>query len=182
MDTAEYAAHDALGLAALVRASEVSATELAAAAQRAHEETHARLNAVVEVYDDAVEAAAEAGRDAPFAGVPFLIKDYGEHFARRTVEYGSRLCSGLVAEEDDTYGALVKATGVTLVGRSNTPELSMSGSTENVLYGATSNPWRDGWSASGSSGGAAAAVAAGVVPIAHASDIGGSIRGPAAWC
>ena len=114
--------------------------------------------------------------------MPFLTKDVSLHFAGRKFEYGSRLCQGRVAPKDDFYAELIYASGVNLIGRSNTPEFSMALCADNLLYGATSNPWRKGYSTSGSSGGAAAAVAAGIVPIAHGSDMGGSIRGPAAWC
>ncbi|MSP82287.1 MAG: amidase [Alphaproteobacteria bacterium] len=180
MDIADYVRHDGLGLAELVRKREVSPQELVRTARRAIAIANPTINAVVETYDDAPDGRPP--RKGPFRGVPFLIKDVGQHFGGRRMENGSRLCRGFTVAADSNFARMVTATGVTLVGRSNTPEFSMALSAENLLYGATSNPWKLGASASGSSGGAAAAVAAGMVPIAHGSDMGGSIRGPAAWC
>ena len=183
MDLDDYATQDGLGLAGLIAAGEVSAEEVARAAMAAIAAVDPALGAVVETYDDAVGNAA-AGRlgDGPFRGVPFLIKDVGQHFAGRRSESASRLVQGLVVERDSHFATLVRASGVNLVGRSNTPEFSMALCAENLLHGNTTTPWKAGHSTSGSSGGAAAAVAAGLVPLAHGSDMGGSIRGPAAWC
>jgi amidase len=181
MRAVEYAGYDGTGLADLVLRREVSPGELASAALEAHELTHARLGAVVEVYDDAASLPSPPA-GARFGGVPFLIKDEGPEFAGRLCEMGSRLCAGYVGEQDSAFGAMVKRAGFTLLGRTNTPEFSMAMSAQNRLHGATSNPWAPGFSTGGSSGGAAAAVAAGVVPVAHSSDIGGSTRGPAGWC
>lgn len=179
----DYAAQDGLGLAALIAKGEVSAEEVTRAALEAIATVDPALGAVVEVYDDALDNAA-AGRlsEGPFRGVPFLIKDVGQHFAGRRSEYASRLAAGMTAPADSHFGALVRASGVSLVGRSNTPEFSMALCAENLHHGSTTTPWKAGHSTSGSSGGAAAAVAAGLVPLAHGSDMGGSIRGPAAWC
>jgi len=183
MKLAEYAAYDALGLAQLVKRKEVTPRELAETAALAIEAVNPELQAVVEVYDDRVAAldAKTLGR-GPFRGVPFLIKDVGPHLAGRKTEFCSRLCQGMVGEADSNFARLLKASGVNILGRTNTPEFSMASSAENLLYGSTSTPWKKGYSASGSTGGGAAAVAAGAVPMAHGSDIGGSIRGPAAWC
>ena len=179
----EYASHDGIGLADLVQRREVSPREVARTALAAIEAVDGDLKAVVEVYHDQLDDLDERtlGR-GPFRGVPFLIKDVGRHFAGRRMELGSRLCQGYVVKKNSFYGRLIKETGVTLAGRSSTPEFSMALCAETLLFGNTSNPWKRGYSTSGSSGGAAAAVAAGIVPIAHASDMGGSIRGPAAWC
>jgi amidase len=138
---------------------------------------------VIEVYADRIAGLdpKTLGR-GPFRGVPFLIKDVGPHLKGRKTEFCSRLCQGMVGEVDSNFATLLKASGVNILGRTNTPEFSMASSSENLLYGKTSTPWKLGYSASGSTGGGAAAVAAGVVPMAHGSDIGGSIRGPAAWC
>lgn len=182
MNPVEYASYDALGLADLIARKEISIAEVTAAARAAHEAVNPTLNAVIEVYEDRLANPAQGLGDGPFRGVPFLTKDVSLHFAGRKFEYGSRLCQGRVAPKDDFYAELIYASGVNLIGRSNTPEFSMALCADNLLYGATSNPWRKGYSTSGSSGGAAAAVAAGIVPIAHGSDMGGSIRGPAAWC
>ncbi len=182
MDPLEYARRDGLALADLIARAQVSAAEVAAAALAAHEITNSQLGAVIEVYDQAGDPSAGDSSQAPFAGVPFLIKDVGPEFAGRRLEHGSRLCEGYVGERDSSYARLILEAGFNLIGRTNTPEFSMAMSAQNKLYGATENPWMPGFSTAGSSGGAGAAVAAGVVPIAHASDIGGSTRGPAAWC
>ncbi len=182
MNAVEYTDYDGLGLAGLVTRGEVSPQDLAAAALEAHAATHAEVGAVIEIYEDARSRPLEALGGGPFRGVPFLIKDIGPHFAGLRTEMGSRLCEGLKGDRDDAFGQLVRASGVNLLGRTNTPEFSMAACADNLLYGATSNPWRRGYSTNGSSGGSAAAVAAGIVPMAHSSDIGGSTRGPAAWC
>ncbi len=183
MKLSEYAACDAHDLAALVRTKQVSAHELALTAAAAIGKTNPTLKAVIEVYDDQLEErAAKALPDGPFRGVPFLIKDVGGHLKGRRIEFGSWLCQGMLGEIDTNFATLLKSSGLNILGRSNTPEFSMASSSENRLYGATTTPWKNGYSACGSSGGAAAAVAAGIVPLAHGSDIGGSIRGPAAWC
>ncbi len=183
MNLKEYASYDGLGLADLVTRNEVSPTELAQTAQDAVDAIDGRVKAVVEVYDDRISKLDETTLgDGPFRGVPFLIKDVGGHEKGRKIEFGSRLCEGMVAEFDTNLIKLLRAAGVNVLGRSNAPEYSIAASAENLLYGNTSTPWQEGYSAGGSSGGAAAAVAAGIVPLAHGSDIGGSIRIPAAWC
>jgi amidase len=176
----EYVSHDAVGIVELIETGEVSALEVTDAALAALKAVNPTLNAVVEVYDDARDVTKS--RPGPFHGVPYLTKDVGRHFKGRKAESGSRLCEGSIVETNDYFAELVYESGVNLIGRSNVPEFSMALCADNLLYGATSNPWRKGYSTSGSSGGAAAAVAAGIVPIAHASDMGGSTRGPAAWC
>src|SRR5439155_15117941 len=100
----------------------------------------------------------------------------------RTLEFGSRLCRGMVAQHDTHLCELFKASGLNILGRSAAPEYSMSGTTESALHGNTSTPWKQGHSAGGSTGGGMAAVIAGMVPIAHGSDIAGSIRVPASFC
>lgn len=183
MTPMEMAAQDGLGLAKLIATKQASLQEVADATRAAIDLVNPELNAVVEVYEENLRAVPEASLGkGPFRGVPFLIKDVTLHFKGRKVEYGSRLCRGMTATADDFYAEMIHASGVNLVGRSNTPEFSMALCADNLLYGATSNPWKKGYSTNGSSGGAAAAVAAGMVPIAHGSDMGGSIRGPASWC
>ena len=179
----EYARFDALGLAKLVRDGQVTPTELALLAARAIDAIDGEVNAVVETYPDRIESLDERSLgDGPFRGVPFLMKDVYGHEGGRLIEFGSRLCRGMRAERDSAYCALVKAAGVNVLGRSAAPEYSMAGTTETALYGNTSTPWRKGYSAGGSSGGAMAAVIAGIVPIAQGTDIAGSIRIPAAMC
>ncbi|MFO1330712.1 MAG: amidase [Rubrivivax sp.] len=183
MQLHEYARHDALGLADLVARREVSATELARTAMRAIEALNPKLGAVVETYADRIDGLDESTLgDGPFRGVPFLMKDVFGHEAGRRIEFGSRLCAGMVAEVDSVYCTLVKASGVNIIGRSAAPEYSMAGTTETTLYGHTSTPWRQGYCAGGSTGGGAAAVASGLVPIAQGTDIAGSIRMPASFC
>ncbi len=182
MKLSEYAAYDGLGLADLVARKEVSPKELSQTARTAIDTLNPKLNAIVEIYEDRVGIGGGDLGPGPFHGVPFLIKDVGPHLKGRKTEFCSRLCQGLVGEVDSNFATLLKAAGVNIMGRTNTPEFSMASSSENLLYGNTSTPWKLGHSANGSTGGGASAVAAGIVPIAHGSDIGGSIRGPAAWC
>jgi amidase len=183
MKPAEYAAQDGLGLAELIASRQVSIGEVARAARGAIAAINPEVRALIELYEENLVTPDETALgQGPFRGVPFAIKDVGEHFGGRRLENGSRLCAGMVVAEDDSFARLVKASGVNLVARSNTPEYSMALSAVNLLHGATSNPWKKDFSTSGSSGGAAAAVASGMLPIAHASDMGGSTRGPAAWC
>ena len=179
----EYAAHDAIGLAELVSTKQVTPKELAETAARAIESVNPSINAVVETYADRIEALDEkALGDGPFRGVPFLIKDVFGHEAGRKIEFGSRLCAGMVAQTDTYLCRLFKAAGLNILGRSAAPEYSMSGTTESALYGNTSTPWKSDYSAGGSTGGGMAAVVAGIVPVAHGSDIAGSIRIPASFC
>src|SRR5512146_3236817 len=183
MKLSEYAAYDALGLAELVAKKQVSPAELAATAAAAIDAINPAINAVVETYPDRVGKLDESRLgDGPFRGVPFLIKDVFGHEAGRKIEYGSRLCRGMIVPRDTYYCELLRAAGVNILGRSAAPEYSMSGTTESALHGNTSTPWRAGHSAGGSTGGGMAAVVAGIVPMAHGSDIGGSIRIPASYC
>ena len=183
MKLSEYAGYDGLGLADLVRKKAVSAKELAETAARAIDAVNPDLGAVVETYPDRITSLNEASLgDGPFAGVPFLIKDVFGHEKGRKIEFGSRLCEGMICQTDSNLIDLLRKAGVNVLGRSAAPEYSMAGTTEGALYGNCSTPWGKGFCAGGSSGGAAAAVAAGIVPLAHGSDIGGSIRIPAAMC
>jgi amidase len=176
----EYARYDGLGLAALVRSGEVSAGEVVETAQKAIDAVNPTLNAVI----GRIEPRAQAGdRNAPFFGVPFLIKDLALHAEGVACDMGSRLVAGsFVSPHDTDLMQRFKAAGVVTLGRTNTPEFGFCSTTEPVLHGPTRNPWDTGRSPGGSSGGSAAAVAAGIVPIAHANDGGGSIRIPAACC
>lgn len=183
MKLAEYASYDALGLAELVAKKEVTAQELATTALAAIEALNPQLNAVVETYPDRIDDLDEASLgDGPFRGVPFLIKDVFGHEAGRKIEFGSRLCEGMTVDTTTYFFEGLTGAGLNVLGRSAAPEYSMAGTTENALYGNCSNPWKDGHSVGGSSGGAQAAVTSGMVPLAHGSDIGGSIRIPASLC
>ncbi len=183
MTLAEYARYDAVGLAELVATGQVTPKELAQTAAKAIAAVNPAVNAVVETYEDRIGGLDESslGR-GPFRGVPFLIKDFLGHEKGRRIEFGSRLCRGLVSQQDSYLCEMFKAAGVNILGRAAAPEYSMSGTTESALHGNTSTPWRPGYSAGGSTGGGMAAVAAGMVPIAHGSDIAGSIRIPASFC
>lgn len=183
MKLSEYADQDATGLAALVAKGAVSPKELALTAAKAIEAVNKQVNAVVETYPDRIDGLDETTLGAgPFRGVPFLMKDVFGHEGGRKIEFGSRLCKGMVADADSFLCQLFKASGVNIIGRSAAPEYSLTGTTEGALYGNTSNPWKLGYSAGGSTGGGQAAVTSGMVPIAHGSDIAGSIRIPASWC
>lgn len=180
MDFETYRRLDATALADLVQKRAVSPRGLAETARAAHDRLNPAINAVVEFYDDAESLSGPT--EGSFAGVPFLRKDLGAVEAGRLQECGSRLLQGQRATTDSAYTRRAKAAGLRFVGRSAVPELAFSGFTETLLNGITRNPWALERSAGGSSGGAGAAVAAGIVPMAHASDGGGSIRIPAAWC
>jgi amidase len=183
MNLAEYASYDALGLAELVARKQVSPKELAQTAVAAKEKIDPAVKSVVELYADRIEGLDEKTLgNGPFRGVPFLIKDVFGHEKGRRIEFGSRLCAGMTVEMGTYFLDMLKASGVNILGRSAAPEYSMSATTESAMFGNTSNPWKQGYSAGGSTGGGQAAVTAGIVPIAHGSDIGGSIRIPASWC
>jgi len=177
MQLHEYTSFDGLGLAQLLRTGAVSAAELHDAAVRACAAVNPRLNAVVELWPADFSKIDHA---APFAGVPFLIKDVAVTMAGQRSEAGSRLGAGHVAPVDSHLMTQFRQAGLVTFGRTSTPEMAFATTTEPVLYGATRNPWNVTLSAGGSSGGAAAAVAAGIVPLAHATDAAGSIRVPAA--
>lgn len=183
MKLTEYAGYDALGLAELVASKQISPKELADCVTAAIEAVNPAINAVVETYPDRIDSLDEKTLgNGPFRGVPFLIKDVYGHEAGRKVEFGSRLCAGMRVLTDTHVFDLLRASGVNVLGRSAAPEYSLVGTTEGALYGNTSNPWRERYSAGGSSGGAMAAVLAGIVPIAQGTDIAGSIRIPASYC
>lgn len=183
MELHEYHRHDALGLAELVQRGEVTPTELLDAAERAAAERNPAINAITHDLGAFARAEVERGLPAgPFRGVPFLLKDQYQQLAGTVTTASCRPLASTVAEHDSTLTARYRAAGLVIFGKTNTPELALSPTTEPAMWGPTHNPWAHGHSAGGSSGGAAAAVAAGIVPAAHASDGGGSIRIPAAAC
>ncbi|MFD8635993.1 amidase [Streptomyces sp. NPDC059533] len=177
MELHEYTQYDAVGLAGLVARREVTAAELTDAAQAAMATVNPRVNAVVESWP--AEDSPVPG-STPLAGVPFLIKDLAVSMRGKRVELGSRLAAGNVAREDSFVMRRFRRAGLVTLGRTATPEFAYSTTTEPVLYGATRNPWDLSRTPGGSSGGSAAAVAAGITPLAHATDAAGSIRVPAA--
>ncbi|MEN6543107.1 amidase [Parvibaculum sp.] len=182
MGISEYASYDALGLAELVKTGQVSAAELAEEAINRIEKHNPALNAVVTKMYDQGRAAAKAPVDGPFKGVPFLLKDILGDYAGVPTQSGSRFMSGIPATRDSTLTARFKKSGVVILGKTNVPEFGLLPTTESAFYGPARNPWNTAHSTGGSSGGSAAAVASGIVPIAHANDGGGSIRIPASCC
>jgi amidase len=179
----DYNRHDAVGLAELVRRKEVSPEELLQTALTAIARVNPRLNAVIDVREaDARATLAKGLPEGPFRGVPFLVKDLVLHAAGVPTDMGSRLAQGTVFPHDSALAARYKRAGLVVMGRTNTPEFGNNATTESVLHGPTRNPWDVERSPGGSSGGSAAAVAAGIVPVAHGNDGGGSLRIPAAMC
>jgi len=178
----EYSDYDGLGLAELVRTRQVTPTELLDEAIARTEALDPQLNAVVVRHDDHARKQIEAGLpDGPFKGVPFLLKDLDLLAGTRTT-FGASAYKDFVAPHTGTLASRFLAAGVTIYGKSASPEFGLMPTTESRLHGPTRNPWNLDHSAGGSSGGAAAAVAARILPVAHASDGGGSIRIPASAC
>ena len=183
-DFAEYDSCDGLGLAALIRAGEVSAAEVLDAAIARVDARNPAINAVVmELHDHARHAIAAGLPEGPFTGVPFLLKDLGSSLAGARTARGSRFFADLPpAAEDSVHVGRLKRAGLVIYGKTSTCELGLSLTCEPRLYGPSRNPWDPERTPAGSSGGAAAAVAARLLPVAHASDGFGSIRAPAASC
>ena len=179
----DYSRYDAVGLAELVRRKQVSPEELLQATLAAIARVNPRLNAVIDVREAGARDTLKQGLpEGPFRGVPFLIKDLVLHAAGVPTDLGSRLGRGLVFPHDSALAARYKRAGLVVAGRTNTPEFGNNATTEPVLHGPTRNPWNLEHSPGGSSGGSAAAVAAGIVPVAHGNDGGGSLRIPASLC
>ena len=179
----EFERYDGLGLAELIRTKEVTVEEVLAATLERIEARNPAINAVVTRMDEQARAEIRGGLpDGPFKGVPYLLKDLGALYTGVVTSNGSNLFASYLADHDSEIVARMKRAGLVIVGKSNTPEMGIAPSTEPRLHGVTRNPWSLGHSAGGSSGGAAAAVAAGMLPIAHATDGGGSIRIPASAC
>ena len=183
MNLEEYASYDALGLADLVRRKQVSAAQLRDLGMRAIELLNPTLNAIVATTPQEADASlARLVDSAPFAGVPFLIKDIGAAYAGVPSEAGCRLFQGHVSAHDSELVKRYKRAGLVAIARTTTPEIGNNVSTESLATGPTRNPWNTARSAGGSSGGSAAGVAAGIAPMGHAADGAGSIRVPAANC
>src|SRR5574343_1555145 len=179
----EWAAHDAVGLAQLVRQGQVSPAELAAQAAAAVDKVNPALSAVVEVFDDVVADPLKDGMNpqGPFAGVPWLMKDLGPTVKGRLQEMGSLLMRGHRREADSFLTGQIRKAGLSIIGRATTPEFGVCSSAENPAVYVTRNPWNLEYTTCGSSAGTAAALAAGVLPLSHATDGGGSIRIPAGF-
>jgi Asp-tRNA(Asn)/Glu-tRNA(Gln) amidotransferase A subunit family amidase len=180
----EYEQYDGLGLAELVRTGQVTPHELLEAAIERVETRNPALNAVVaKLYDFGQQAIEQGLPEGPFRGVPFLMKDLTSPIAGVRMTRGSRFFADTPPSTTDSeHFKRLKRAGLVTFGRTNTPELGLSLTCEPQLYGPTRNPWDISRISGGSSGGAAAAVAARMLPMAHASDGFGSIRAPAACC
>lgn len=176
----DYDRYDALGLANLVRAKQVTAAELLEEAISRAQRVNPQLKALIcERFEQARVEAAAGLREGPFSGVPFLVKDLGPRLAGVPLRRGSRYFENYVPDVDDEFFTRVKRAGLNIFGKTSTPEFGLLPFTEPRLFGPCRNPWDPQRTPGGSSGGSAALTAAGVVPMAHGNDMGGSIRIPA---
>lgn len=184
MKLSEYAQRDATELARLVKKKEISPIEILDCTIGAIESLNPSLNAIsVKTYEYARrQLDEEFDISAPFAGVPFMLKDVDALAKGIKASCGSRLIDGLTTERDTEFVGRLKKAGFIIVATTTTPECCYTSTTESVLHGATYNPWDISLSTGGSSGGSAAAVASAMVPVAHGTDAGGSIRQPSSWC
>lgn len=179
----EYEKYDGLGLAELIAKKEISALELLSAVRQRVELLNPKLNALCHLFFD--KAEAQINQDpgtGPFRGVPFALKDLGMYLTGTITSAGSRVWKNNVASYDSTLVSRYKQAGLAIFGKTNSPELGLTVTTESVLFGQTRNPWNLERTAGGSSGGSAALVASRILPMAHGSDGGGSIRIPASCC
>ncbi len=180
---AEYDNYDGLGLAQLVENKEVTPSELLETAIARADKVNPEINAITQRFDDLAKKAIDKGLPSgPFAGVPFLLKDLHLLLKGTITTSGCRLFTDNIGDHNSTLVDRYLKAGFVIFGKTNTPEFGLTVTTEPQLFGPTRNPWSTEHSPGGSSGGAAAAVAAGIVPIAHASDGGGSVRLPASAC
>ena len=178
----DLSSYDAMGLAELIRTKQITPREVVEDTIRKIEAINPKLNAVIyKTYDRARQRASEPVGGGPFAGVPFLVKDNAT-IAGVQLTRGSRALRGNIPDKTAPFFAAAERAGLILLGVTNMPEMGLIDGTENVLYGPTRNPWDLEYSPGGSSGGSAACVAAGVLPLAHGTDGGGSIRIPASHC
>jgi Asp-tRNA(Asn)/Glu-tRNA(Gln) amidotransferase A subunit family amidase len=178
----DYVASDGLGWAERIRRGEVSASEVLEAAIARAEAVNPAINAIAHrLYEQAREQSTRP-LTGPMAGVPWAMKDLYQTIAGAPVTNGSRAFAENVAVADSYLTSKYKAAGLNIFCTSTSPEFAISATTESSLYGQTRNPWDLSRTSGGSSGGASALVASGVLPAAHATDGGGSIRGPAACC
>ncbi|MGO9450138.1 MAG: amidase [Candidatus Binataceae bacterium] len=186
LDINELSTMDATAQAELVRRRELTPLELVDAAIARIERVNPAINAVITPLVEEARAAAASSQlpDGPFRGVPFLLKDIGAMQKGQPYYMGNRALrdAGYRSPADTPLGARFRSAGFVTIGKTNTPEFGAQSTTQPLAFGATHNPWDLDRSTSGSSGGSCAAVAAGLVPVAHANDSGGSIRLPAAWC
>lgn len=181
MHLEEYVTYDAVGLGQLVKKGDITAQELTDLALSAAGKVNPAINAIVEIFDAPV-VDPQAARDGIFFGVPCFKKDIGAAIAGYKQECGSRLLAGVQSPATDFFSTLMLRSGLQILGRTTTSEFGESITTESLAQGITRNPWNTDFIVGGSSGGSAALVAAGVVPIAHTNDGGGSTRIPASIC
>lgn len=175
--------YDALGLAELIRQRTITTEELLEAVIDQIEAVNPRINAVVvKLYDLARKHLTEGNLEGIFAGVPFLLKDATGMLDGTPLTVGCRVLKDNICDYDSTLVTRLKHAGLVILGKTSSPEFALLPTTESLLWGPTRNPWNLALSTGGSSGGAAAVVAAGLLPMAHASDGGGSIRVPASCC
>ncbi|MGN6516505.1 MAG: amidase, partial [Rhizomicrobium sp.] len=183
MAFSEYDKHDGLGLAEQVKRKNVTPAELVDEAIARAERINPKINAIIfKAFEAAREAAKRPIADGVFSGVPMLLKDMRAGATGMPTRNGSRLVPHIPADHDATLVACYRAAGLIPLGKTNVPEFGILPISESRLYGPARNPWNMAHTPGGSSGGSAAAVAAGIVPLAHATDGGGSIRIPASCC
>jgi amidase len=178
----EFERYDGLGLAELVRKGEVRSIDLVEECIARIEARNPKINAVIYKLYDAARLAAAEPQDGPFAGVPFLLKDLMAPIAGVPMSVGNKVLAGIPADHDGEIVRRFRKAGLIVVGKTNTPEFGLAPVTEPDAFGPTRNPWDLSRTPGGSSGGSAAAVAARIAPMAHATDGGGSIRIPASCC
>ncbi|MFA9555690.1 amidase [Evansella sp. AB-rgal1] len=180
-----YEQYDGIGLAELINSKEIKQSEVVEAAIARIERFNPSLNAVIHrMYDQAKSTPPfrENNRTAIFTGVPMLLKDITQEIGGEPITSGSKVFSSYISKQDSTYTKRIREAGALFLGQTNVPEFALMGITEPLHYGPTRNPWNTNHTPGGSSGGSAAAVASGMVPIAGANDGGGSIRIPASYC
>ena len=180
----EWTAHDGVALATRIRKGELTAAEVAAQAAAGIARTNPATSAVVEVFEDVVADPLKDGMnpEGPLGGVPYLMKDLGPTMKGRLQEMGSLLMRGNRAQADSYLAGRIRQAGLNIIGRTTTPEFGCCSAAENPAVYVTRNPWNLDYTTNGSSAGTGAMVAAGALPISHATDGGGSIRIPAGAC
>ncbi|MDP4170177.1 MAG: amidase, partial [Bacillota bacterium] len=182
MEGFDYKKYDGLGLAELIKKKEVKRSEVIEAAIVEIEKHNPNLNAVIHKRYESAIKETEIELPGPFSGVPMLLKDITQELEGERTTAGSKAFQGYRATRDSEIVKKLRQTGTIFVGQTNVPEFALMGITEPAFYGPARNPWNTEHTPGGSSGGSAAAVASGMVPIAGANDGGGSIRIPAAFC
>lgn len=180
---AEYDQYDGLGLASLVAKREIAPIELLNAVRQRLDSINPKINAVAHVFFDKAETQIKQGLpNGAFTGVPFVLKDLGQQLAGTITSYGSRVFKDNTPDFDSTLVSRYKQAGLVIFAKTTSPEFGLTTTTESVLFGKTHNPWNLERTSGGSSGGSSALVASRIVPMAHGSDGGGSIRIPASCC